>query len=748
MEGNEPPAMAVQTTYGLRAHRMRIFPRFIYKGKGDGLSDPSAFFRSPSVIKFYSNYLALIFTPFPGIDVKAEYWVPASNTIAGRFTIINHSVLTESFRFELAGILNPMGSGEGLSAEFYQGGNILKGAVGSLAPVCLMNPLPEASNSPFASLSQEIELSTGGSQVINWALASLNDQESSFLLAHNILEKPWDAEISKIEILNTSQTVDITTGDAVWDEIFALSQQAAHELIFFEENNQSIPPFVLSRLPDQGFSLRGDGSDYPTTWNGPTALDAYHLFSILLPGGADICEKILGTFLSKQDSGGFINWKAISTDPHQRILCQPLLAGLALKIFECKQDSAWLSGQFPALLKFFNCWFSAEVDHDMDGFPEWDHPHQTGLGDSPLYDLWDSNSQFVSVQSLESPSLISMLIHECSSLLEICKITAQNESVDYLDRKFHQLENLLNECWNVNSGRYQYRDFANHLSNPSIDLGQFVNGKHILNHDFLSPSRLILQISSHNQDTRTFNITISGRDKKNNFSEKITIKDITRALDKSVYTTRHDFLKIYRIQVSGLSQDEAVSIKTINYTQSDISLFLPLWSQSTIAQADLDRLSSTLVADYFKPCGTPVSPDSAPYVPLYWVNLIGEGLLQRGQNPIAVRLISDVMNAMAQNLLKHGALYEKFHSETGMPMGEKYRLSALAPVNLFLKSIGVEKISPTSVIIKGINPYPWPVTIKYRNLTITMHQSDSTITFPNGQVVTVSGAGPHLISTT
>jgi hypothetical protein len=745
MEGNEPPAMAVQTTYGLRAHRMRLFPRFIYNGKGDGVSDPSGFYRPPAVNKFFPNYLSLIFTPFPGVEVKAEYWVPASNTIAGRFIFNNHNSLTESFRFELAGILNPMGSGEGLSSEFYNGVNILKGALDDLFPVCLMSSSPEASNSPFATLSHEIELLPGNFRMINWAMASLNNQEASFLLAQNILDKPWDAEISRIEILNASQTVEISTGDAIWDEVFALSQQAAHELVFYEANNQGIPPFVLSRLPDQGFSLRGDGSDYPTAWNGPTALDAYQLFSILLPGGIEICEKILMTFLACQAEDGFINWKSCSTDPHQKILCQPLLAVLALKIHQYKEDKIWLGKIFPALYKFFNSWFSHELDRDGDGFPEWAHPHQTGLGESPLYDLWQSNSQFVSVQSLETPSLVSMLYHECSSLIVICKLTGQNKELQWLNKKLDQLRSLLEGTWNEKNGRYQYRDYSNHLSNPAKDLGQFNNGKHVLNQSFNFPSRLVLHIGSNNQDTRPLSISISGRDRKNNFTEKITLKDLTHALEKSVYTTRHDFQKIYQIQVTGLSKEDFVSVKTINYTQSDISLYLPLWSEIPLSKKVLKKVISTLVSDYFKPNGLPASPGLAPYVPLYWVNLVGEGLLNHGQTAPAVQLISNMMNGMSHNLLKYGALYEKFHAETGSPMGEKYRLSALAPIGLFLKSLGIDKLTSTSISLKGANPYPWPVTIKYRNLSMTMHQSDTTITFPNGQVINVSGPGPHMI---
>ncbi|NJN80471.1 MAG: hypothetical protein HC797_08355, partial [Anaerolineales bacterium] len=41
------------------------------------------------------------------------------------------------------------------------------------------------------------------------------------------------------------------------------------------------PSFVQSRHTDQGFSHKGDGTDYPPAWNGQFALDAYYFSSIL-----------------------------------------------------------------------------------------------------------------------------------------------------------------------------------------------------------------------------------------------------------------------------------------------------------------------------------------------------------------------------------------------------------------------------------------------------------------------------------
>lgn len=745
MDGNEPPAVAIQTTYGLRAHRMRLFPRFVFQNKGDGLSDPRKFYRPPSLTRFFPNYLSLYFTPFPGIDVQAEYWVPSSDCICGRSVFTNRSKTTESLRFELAGILNPINFGGGLSTDFVDGVHLLKGNLDTLNPVCVMDLCDGSSNSPFTSLNQDIELFPGNFQVVHWALASLPDYQDSLQQALELTQKSWDAEISKIEIINTAQSIEIFTGDAVWDEVFSTSQKYAYGLIFNNEENRSIPPFVLSRTPDQGYSQKGDGGDYPTSWNGPTAIDAYYLFTILLPAGIDTCRQILAAFI-KADKDGFINWKACNTNPQEKILSQPLLATLSLLICQYDENPDWIKEYFPILKDFFLLWLSPEYDQDQDSFPEWVHPYQSGFGESPIYDLWHSNSQNVSIHTLETPSLLAMLIRECHSLITICEMLDYKDDKKSLQAVLDRLEKNLADCWNPDLSRYQYRDYLNHQSPQGQLIGHFSNGANPINLDFPAPTRLVVSFNSIEQETAPLTITITGKKKNSACSENITIKDFIRSVNASVYTTHHDFTHITKLTIEGLVENNTLTIQSVNYQQSDISLYTPLWAGANIPQPDKTRMISSLKKEYMQTHGFPVAPENAPYIPIYWVNLIGEGLINSGENHLAVDLVSRIMDSMAQNLQKYGALFEKINAYNGSPLGEKYKLNALAPVGLFLKTLGIEKLTTTSIILNGNNPYPWPVTIKFRNLSLTIHHQDATIAFSNGQVVNVTGKGPHHIT--
>ncbi|MBE3067892.1 MAG: hypothetical protein IMZ73_10785, partial [Chloroflexi bacterium] len=122
--GGDPPALSLRTTYGLRARRMRLFPRFTLGGQT--VSDPATFPLPPRLRRFFPNFLSLDFSPIPSIDVVAEYWAPDSHTVAGRFTVTNRSGESVSLLLELCGQLVPL-EGQSLAPLSMQSANILAG---------------------------------------------------------------------------------------------------------------------------------------------------------------------------------------------------------------------------------------------------------------------------------------------------------------------------------------------------------------------------------------------------------------------------------------------------------------------------------------------------------------------------------------------------------------------------------------------------------------------------------------------
>ena len=103
------------------------------------------------------------------------------------------------------------------------------------------------------------------------------------------------------------------------------------------------------------------------------------------------------------------------------------------------------------------------------------------------------------------------------------------------------------------------------------------------------------------------------------------------------------------------------------------------------------------------------------------------------------------MNAVIQNLKQNHAFYQRYHAESGAGIGERNALQGFAPVGLFMQTLGVTILSSTRVKLEGRNLYPWPVTIKYKGLTIVRSMEQTTVTFINGESVIVKEEEPCMV---
>jgi hypothetical protein len=272
--------LAVQTTYGLRARSMRIFPGFSLGGKK--VVNPQLFFSPPVLTQFYPNYLEFICSPFQGLDVRIEYWVPASQTLASRLTFRNLTTNSLGLQFDVNAAMTPM-DGKTLAPTQLQSVYVLSGKTSDLEPVVFLTGGPLRGPGPYASLQLDISLAPLASRKFTWVQAALPDAQASFDLARLTAARPWDAELARIRLVNAAQTVDIETGDPDWDACLAFSQNTALRLFFQPGEHLPHPSFVVTRQPDNGYSSRGDGRDYAAQWDGQSVHDAIYIAS-LLPG--------------------------------------------------------------------------------------------------------------------------------------------------------------------------------------------------------------------------------------------------------------------------------------------------------------------------------------------------------------------------------------------------------------------------------------------------------------------------------
>jgi hypothetical protein len=811
--GGEPAALAVQTTYGLRAHWMRLFPRFVRSETGKGevaRIDPAAFHTSPRITSFAPNSLAVTFSPFEGLEVLAEYRVADSALVMGRLRLTNRSILPQALRLEWVALLNPIDRQGGMVTTQAGPSPVLEGETSYLHPVVYMTGGPRAVSGPYPALVHDLDLYPGNTRQFSWACAGLRSLQESLDAARMATARPWEAEQVRVEMTNLSQVIEIETGDPDWDAAFALAQKTAFELLMKNSEVLPSPSFVLNRRPDQGFSVRGDGSDHPYLWSGQSALDAYYLAS-LLPGAPDLAAGLVRNFLAVQEESGSIDWKPGLGGQRSRRMAQPVLAALAEQVGESLQQVEWYREVFPGLLRFFDAWFLPAYDRDGDGFPEWEHPLQTGIEDSPIFDRWSPTAQGMNIQRLECPALAAMLLRECQSLIHMARVLAESEkaasayarltapveaaegvqspvadpaagqasglpassprpstprlsgaadALPALCEREKALRVALQSTWDEDGKIYHYRDFSTHTSPTGAVLAEFNgSGKAAARKRFKEPRRLVVQLKVREERTYAITFTVHGFTATGEESETLGPHAFSWMGTQARATTEHTFAAIKRFELQGLGEEDQVRVLTADYTQEDCSLFLPLWAGAPDPDQARTLVEGSLLPRYLQEYGIPLCApdallqDSLPGLHsatssalLPWNQLIGEGLLRYGYRDQAADLVTRLMKAIVPTLKEQRAFRQYYHAETGQAAGERGHLHGLAPLGLFLQTLGIRRLAPKEILLDGFNPFSRVIHVKYRMIEITCHPDKTEVRFPGGQSITIDQPGPCRIT--
>ena len=747
----EPGSILLHTTFGLRAQAVQIFPRFIINDKT--LSDPFVFSSPPVIKHILPNYISFDIKPSAEFSVFCEYRVIDSHAIAGRYTFNNLGKKVLNFSVELASILKPLAEGENMTPHTAGTTNLLVGKTHNLVPALLVGGEAQVCQSPFPALTRDVQIIPGKSRGFTWAMVSGNVLEASIKDAQRILDRPWEEELARIFMVHDSQELEIYTGDVQWDLVFSLAQNTAYSLLMGKEFPEAA--FTLSRKPDNGYSFNQDSAGRSLTTQNRSAMDAMYLSSFLLPGGKAEMRKMLDNLLAKYDpddkpdkTGAAVNMKKTRLD-------QPVLCSIAWEYYKTSADEDWLTLNFPRLVAFLHQWFNQENDKDQDGFPEWETISQSGLEESPTFDRWNPETQGLNIQTAEAPALAAMLYQECKSMINLSKGSKRDDLLPWLFNQLENLENCIGECWNEKENTCNYRDYLTHVSQRRKKLMDFsADGSYPDKKTFSKPQRLLLHIVGNDETRRRFKITISGKQNREPVSECIQFFDVSWLHGQAFYTTSQYFTRLDMLEVEGMNEKDRGSLYCADHFHQDISLLLPLWANA-MSQSRSNRLiEKTIKNDYWSPYGIPICPQrkngtflaNPAKVRLNWNHLVGEGLLKNHHQELAARLVTGIMQAVIINFNKLNGFAEQFHSQTAEPSGEINHLHGLPPFRLFLDTLGVQYKHKDQVIIQGNNPYPWPITVKFRGTSITRHKKDTVITFLSGQTITLSGPGPYEVN--
>ena len=750
-----PPALALQTTYGLRARSMRLFPRFT---EGENLRTDPADFASPPIVRNFSpNFLRIAFSPLPEIEITAEYWVPQSQVVAGRLRFVNRSRSRRSLHLDWVALLAPQeqSDGHGMAPMEIQVTSVLAGKSGDLTPVVFLTGGATTTNSPYPALMLDFDLPPGGSHDFIWSAAALSTPQASFDLARQTASCQWEAELARLEMVNASQ-IEIYTGDPDWDVAFALAQKIALGSFVAPTTHLPYPSFVQSRRPNRGFSPRGDGSDYDHLWNGQTPLETYLLTGLILPSALHLGKGLLRNFLATQTYDGAIDGKPGLGGQRANQLATPILSSLAWRIYQASEDRPFLEENYPSLLAYLQTWFTLPHDRDGDGIPEWDHLMQAGLDEHPLFAHWQEWAQGIDITTVESPSLCAFLYRECQSLIAIAQLLDRSADIPPLRTIAERLRAALEASWDAQSAAYRYWDRDTHLSPCGSILGSWQEpGNYPIEKSFEQPTRLVVQLRAEGAVPRRLQVFIHGRTAAGARCIEHFLPDQFRwFFGRSTVTSERAYAAIESFDVIDIGDTDQVTLLNTDLTCDDLTLLLPLWGQVPSPEQAESLLAHAITQPhrYSQPFGLPLCPlpscqaQPCAMVHILWNTLIGEGLVAYGYRKEAAELVGRLMKAVVQSLKSERAFRQGYHAESGEGFGERDVLPGLAPLSLFLEVLGVRLISPYRLRLEGFNPFPWPVTVKDRGLSVVRQKDKTLIIFPDGQTIQVNDPTPCIVS--
>lgn len=755
LAGGEPPAIALRTTYGLRARDMRLFP--VFREGEAAASDPDGFPVPPLIHHFAVNRLQCSFKPLPDLDVRVDYWAPDSHSVAGRWTMTNEAASARSVRLVLNAALRPLEGGTIMSAAQLGRLHYLKGQTGNLAPVVVLEEgLPEDSG---AVLARTLDFAPGETQTVRWAQAARPAADDGLSLCRFLLERDWSNDFARIHAL-AEDIPDIETGNPDWDAAFAFAYKVALQSYVGPTPSLPYPSFVFARNTNKGYSPRGDGSDHSWQWNGQVATEAYVNLPQIVQCAPELAKGIIRNYLAVQEPDGFIDWKPGLAGQRERLLCIPLLATIAWIIYEYTEDQEFIAEVYEGLKRFVMVWFKERYDRDQDGLPEWTHTIQSAFDDCPSFVRWQSWGQAADITLAEAPDLASYLYRECHALADMAILLGKEEDTPPLIARAEMIRIAVDAMWSDSTHSYHYVDIETHESPPGYELGRSRGEfSRLISRRFSSPARVLVRIFGDNEVTPPqISVAIHGRGwRGRSRAEELPARRIIWFRGLGSVTSDKLYSEVEKIEVTGVPPGWDVIVTTVDYTRQDQTLLLPIWGGLARGKR-LKALVGAITdpARYWRPFGIPncsaldpaFSPnnrDGSGGVWMMWNTMIGEGLADNGHCAEAAELIRRIMTAMIYTLKTEKAFREAYSCDVLEGLGERDYLWGVAPVHLFLRTLGVRIISPRKVWLAGHNPFPWSVVVRWRGVTVTKTDKITIVRFASGREAAIKDEAEQMV---
>jgi hypothetical protein len=751
LDPKHPSGIALETNFGLQARIAQVFPVFL-DANNLPIHDPRPVYILKKMQPEQVQYQVAL---FPDMDVMLTLRVPDSHTLTGEVVFHSRSASEKKVQAGVLMRLGPIENGQIMTAGAQGNRTILEGESGELHPVLMTTGLPAVIHRPHPGLALALLVSSNHPATFKWVVSSEMNLTESIDHASTWINQSWAGITLRSITRFENDLLTIRTGSEEVDEALYLSQVQTGRLLLSATDRLPFPAIIHTRQPDQGYSPRGDGNDYPAGWRGPSAWDLYYFTRyLLLPGQAETAAGMFHNFIQVQQGYGNVDlWPGLGGQ-RAHLLAPPLLASTGLEIFRYTRNTRRLAEAYPILNYFFNRWLDSEHDRDQDGLPEWDHPLQTGWENNPLVDAWQEGSRGYDSESIESPALGALLYREGQSLAEIAVLLGKPDGARQLQEPLDRIREQVEKTWDKRQKIYRYRDRDTHRGSDGGNLTRGVgSGTFPINRSFDQPIRVCLVMQSKQEASRPAGVEFIGVNAAGeHVVDQVPPTRIIWRDGRAIITCKQVLTQLEAISISGLAPKEDWVLSETDLRQVDLSLFLPLWAGIPNPENAARMINQNLIPNWIEPhpFGLPMLPvggsktvpaEVSQRVHLPLLAMVIDGLLEYGFQAEANRLVNEVMEAIIKVMKATGRGAEAFHAGNGSGMGEVNHLYGMAPTGLFLRNLGVWVKDVNEAAIWNTSPYPQDVEIRFRGMRIIRAEKSAEIIFPDGQQTRVNSPG-------
>ena len=750
-------AIAFQTQFGGRAGLVSLVP--IWHIAERRIYQCLTYAEGPVIRHFASSFLQIEARPLPELAMSLRFWAMESRAAGGEFLITNHGAGAMRLGLDLFGHVVINGRNRKLNVLTLGDYSLALhlGQIGNINPVLTLEGASlevygGSINSPKVGCFTALE--PGAKARIPFAVAGLPDMRDSYSLAMNWMSRPWDAYFDRMDRAARATPI-ISTGNDNWDRLIDLSY--AHLVKSFMRPTEYLPhcSMVANRASNRGWSRRGDGSDHIRAWAGQDPTLAYLALPAIVGVDAELARGLIRNYLSTQTESGFVDRQPGLGGQRQGRLMMPLLARLTWSVYKGTGDRAFLAEVLPALIAFFGYWLSAEYDADDDGAPEWRSERQAGYVAFPTFGRGQAWAQGADIRQLETPDLLAYLISEADAICQLAELLADVQIYDVIGRQRSALEERLEEFWD--GKRYAYRDRDTNLTSESVSLLRAGAGDqvHEINQTLRMPARVKVRVVGGVSQRPRISLRLEGRDAD---GRPCVIEADVAAFDwqnrQGVYTTEQPLIQVDRIAISGLSRVYKVYAETVDSSRLDINALLPLWSGRLPPERAAALVALALDEDHFLRANglTMVSAQDRNFDPsnarggggiwMYWLALVGEGMVKAGYRAEATALVKRVLRGLARVMAREGKLSQFYHADEAKGFGEDHHIGGILPLKLLSDVIGVWITAADRVWVGGDFTWGEAITVEQHGVTVRRDADEIRIDFPSGYSQSLAADAP------